>query len=69
VPFRLNLRSYLGPREQGLGFGQQMALCVLVKTKEPKIEWHVSARNSADLIDYLAKAGYVSGDSYFEISL
>ena len=39
---------------------EQMALCVLVKTKEPKIEWHVSARNSADLIDYLAKAGYVA---------
>src|SRR5713226_7426288 len=38
----------------------QMALCVLVKTKEPKIEWHVSERNSADLLDYLAKAGYVA---------
>lgn len=39
---------------------EQMALCVLVKTKEPKIEWHVSGRNSDDLIDYLAKAGYVA---------
>jgi CRISPR/Cas system-associated exonuclease Cas4 (RecB family) len=39
---------------------EQMALCVLVKTKEPKIEWHVSERNPADLIDYLAKAGYVA---------
>ncbi len=39
---------------------EQMALCVLVKTKEPKIEWHVSARNPGDLIDYLAKAGYVA---------
>lgn len=38
----------------------QMALCVLVKTKEPKIEWHVSERNPDDLIDYLAKAGYVA---------
>jgi CRISPR/Cas system-associated exonuclease Cas4 (RecB family) len=38
----------------------QMALCVLVKTKEPKIEWHVSERNSADLLEYLAKAGYVA---------
>jgi hypothetical protein len=37
-----------------------MALCVLVKTKEPKIEWHVSARNPDDLMDYLAKAGYVA---------
>jgi putative RecB family exonuclease len=39
---------------------EQMALCVLVKTKEPKIEWHVSQRNSDDLLDYLAKAGYVA---------
>ncbi len=38
----------------------QMALCVLVKTKEPKIEWHVSERNSDDLLGYLAKAGYVA---------
>jgi CRISPR/Cas system-associated exonuclease Cas4 (RecB family) len=39
---------------------EQMALCVLVKTKEPKIEWHVSQRNPDDLLDYLAKAGYVA---------
>jgi RecB family exonuclease len=39
---------------------EQMALCVLVKTKEPKIEWHVSQRNPDDLFDYLAKAGYVA---------
>jgi CRISPR/Cas system-associated exonuclease Cas4 (RecB family) len=39
---------------------ERMALCVLVKTKEPKIEWHVSERNADDLMDYLAKAGYVA---------
>jgi PD-(D/E)XK nuclease superfamily len=39
---------------------EQMALCVLVKTKEPKIEWHVSRRKPHDLLDYLAKAGYVA---------
>jgi CRISPR/Cas system-associated exonuclease Cas4 (RecB family) len=39
---------------------QQMALCVLVKTKEPKIEWHLSQRNPDDLSAYLAKAGYVA---------
>jgi hypothetical protein len=37
-----------------------MALCILVKTKEPKIEWHVSDRNPDDLMDYLAKTGYVA---------
>jgi len=39
---------------------EQMALCVLVKTKEPKIEWHVSQRDPDDLLDYLGKAGYVA---------
>ncbi len=39
---------------------EQMSLCVLVKTKEPKIEWHVSVRNPDDLFDYLSKAGYVA---------
>jgi RecB family exonuclease len=39
---------------------EEMALCVLVKTKEPKIEWHLSDRNSDDLLDYLAKTGHVA---------
>jgi CRISPR/Cas system-associated exonuclease Cas4 (RecB family) len=39
---------------------ERMALCVLVKTKEPKIEWHVSERSADDLVDYLAKAGHVA---------
>jgi CRISPR/Cas system-associated exonuclease Cas4 (RecB family) len=39
---------------------ERMALCVLVKTKEPKIEWHVSERSAEDLVDYLAKAGHVA---------
>lgn len=39
---------------------EQLALCVLVKTKEPKIEWHASGRNPEDLVNYLGKAGYVA---------
>lgn len=34
------------------------ALCVLVKTKEPKIEWHFSHRRPEQLTAYLAKVGY-----------
>ncbi len=37
----------------------QLALCVLVKTKEPKIEWQFTGRTSEQLRDYIAKAGYV----------
>jgi len=38
---------------------EQTALCVLVKTKEPKIEWHVATRSGEDLAEFLAKAEYI----------
>lgn len=38
---------------------EKLALCVLVKTKEPRIEWQFAERSGEDLRDYLAKAGYV----------
>jgi CRISPR/Cas system-associated exonuclease Cas4 (RecB family) len=41
---------------------QKLALCVLVKTKEPKIEWHVTERNGLQLSEYLAKVVLVARD-------
>jgi len=38
---------------------QQVALCVLVRTKEPRIDWHLSARQPTHLAEYLAKADLV----------
>lgn len=38
----------------------QAAFCVLVKTKEPKIEWHVTTRSAEQVRDYLAKVGLVA---------
>jgi CRISPR/Cas system-associated exonuclease Cas4 (RecB family) len=38
---------------------QQFALCVFVCTKEPRIEWYISARQPAQLAEYLAKADLV----------
>ena len=38
---------------------EQLALCVLVKTKEPKIEWHFATRTGAQLQEFLAKAELV----------
>ena len=35
---------------------EQAALCVLVKTKDPKIEWHLAIRTGEQLIEFLAKA-------------
>ncbi len=39
---------------------EQSALCVLVKTKEPRIDWHFSRRGSEDLAEYLAKVATVA---------
>jgi hypothetical protein len=39
---------------------QKAALCVLVKTKDPKIEWHVVERWPKDFTEYLAKAEFVA---------
>lgn len=39
---------------------EQTALCVLVKTKEPKIEWHTGRRGPADLLEYFRKANLIA---------
>jgi PD-(D/E)XK nuclease superfamily protein len=41
---------------------EQSAFCVLVKTKEPKIEWHFAVRSPEATVDFLSKASYVSGE-------
>jgi len=41
---------------------QQTALCVLVKTKEPRIEWHHAQRTSVHFTEFLAKARLVGGE-------
>jgi RecB family exonuclease len=38
----------------------QSALCVLVKTKEPRIEWYLSNRTGTHLVEFLNKAQLVS---------
>jgi CRISPR/Cas system-associated exonuclease Cas4 (RecB family) len=39
---------------------KNVALCVLVKTKEPRIEWHFAERDAGRLAEYLAKVRLVS---------
>jgi len=41
---------------------EQVALCVLVKTKEPRIEWHFARRRAGDLAEYVDKVRVVSQD-------
>ena len=38
---------------------EQVALCVFVRTKEPRIDWYLSARQPAHLAEYLTKADLV----------
>lgn len=39
---------------------ESLALCVLVKTKAPKIEWHPTERSGPALVEYLEKAALVA---------
>lgn len=68
--FKTSSRSYL-PHDVALSDqltayslaepgAHEAALCVFVKTKEPRIEWHVSKRNGAQLTEFLSKAEYVA---------
>ncbi|MEK7795669.1 MAG: PD-(D/E)XK nuclease family protein [Candidatus Hydrogenedentota bacterium] len=41
---------------------KQAALCVFVKTKEPRIDWYVSKRTGAQVAEYLTKVKLVSQD-------
>src|SRR5215510_16297677 len=39
---------------------EQVAYWVLIKTKEPKIEWHASNRSPEQLLEYISKVGYLA---------
>ncbi len=41
---------------------EQVAFCVLVKTKEPRIDWHVARRGGPELRTYLAKVEHIAGE-------
>lgn len=41
---------------------EQVAFCVLVKTKEPRIDWHISRRDGGNLSAYLTKVEHIAGE-------
>jgi len=41
---------------------EQSALCVFVKTKEPRIDWFVSDRKPEQVMEYLTKVEHVAGE-------
>lgn len=41
---------------------QKAAFCVLLKTKEPRIEWHFAERDAERLTEYLRKVRIIAGD-------
>jgi CRISPR/Cas system-associated exonuclease Cas4 (RecB family) len=41
---------------------EQVAFCVFVKTKEPRIDWQVCARKPEQVMEYLAKVEHIAGE-------
>jgi len=39
---------------------EQVAVCVFVKSKEPRIEWHITQRTPEQVIEYLNKVGHIA---------
>lgn len=59
-PYEVALSDQLTAYQLAEPEAEQLALCVLVKTKEPRIEWHWAKRTPAQLTEYLAKADLVA---------
>jgi PD-(D/E)XK nuclease superfamily protein len=49
---------------------EQVAFWVMIKTKEPKIEWYPSSRSPKQLMEYISKVGYlareIKGGSFYK---
>jgi RecB family exonuclease len=41
---------------------ENSALCVLVKTQKPKIEWHKADRTASEVMEFLAKVDHIAGE-------
>jgi len=41
---------------------EMLGLCLLIKTKVPRIEWHLSYRSGERLVEYLSKVQLVARD-------
>ena len=41
---------------------ERVAFCVLLKLKEPRIEWHFAVRTQEDISEYQEKLGLIAGD-------
>jgi putative RecB family exonuclease len=59
---QVELSDQLNAYQLAVPDATQAALCVLVKTKQPKIEWHFRKGSSGQLLDYLRKAGLIARD-------
>lgn len=57
--FEVALTDQLTAYHLAVPDARRNALCVLVKTKEPRIEWFFSERSGADFTDYLRKVALI----------
>lgn len=54
------LSDQLSAYQLGEPEAEDVALCVFIKTKESKIEWHKTQRTADQLLEYVEKAGIVA---------
>jgi RecB family exonuclease len=59
-PHEADLSDQLTAYKMAEPDAEQLAFCVLIKTKEPRIEWHVSRRGNNQLLEFLGKAKLIS---------
>jgi RecB family exonuclease len=59
-PVEIELSDQLTAYELAEPDAEQLALWVLVKTAEPKIDWYPTKRDATRLSEFLGKAGYVA---------
>lgn len=63
--FEVALSDQLTAYQLAVPEAEQAALCVFVKTKEPRIEWHLSSRTGDQLIEFLGKAELIAREISF----
>jgi RecB family exonuclease len=61
-PHEVVLSDRLTAYQLAVPEADQTAFCVLLKTKEPRIDWHVAERNSQRLAEYLTKVQLVAAE-------
>lgn len=61
-PHEVVLSDQLTIYQMAVPEAERTALCVFVKTKEPRVDWHLASRDGNRLAEYLGKVKLVAGE-------